>query len=331
MAFYLVRGDALYPACSDLIAQTRLLPVGEPCPDGWRVLSGNASHSEIGRVLLRDEWEGDAPDVGEPDAGEPGERLWFCVDGYETESRESNLAGDGAFPPFLIFNPPAQDYVPGAYPTREEAEAVADYLNRAVASYPVGEPDVRSAHGHTQGVDLMRMTQEELISSLRLELGAGVARGVADAFQLWAQGGLDESARLERFADIVARVTAEREGEPPSYSVTGLDCAADGMERLRDQSEFILLAYVGGADETPDSVLEQWLDDVQSVARPDGFNYDGARLALYQWFAQGGREQVAGELAQAGQAATRGDLNWNDESAAEFDSVAFRLYVKESI
>lgn len=262
MAFYLVRGDALYPSSSDLIAQTRLLPVGEPCPDGWRVLSGNASHSEIGRVLLRDEWEGDAPDVGEPDAGEPdagepGERLWFCVDGYETESRESNLAGDGAFPPFLIFNPPAQDYMPGAYPTREEAEAVADYLNRAVASYPVGEP--------------------------------------------------------------------------PAYDVTGLDCAADGMERLRDQSEFILLAYVGGADETPDSVLEQWLGDVQSVARPDGFNYDGARLALYQWFAQGGREQVEGELREVGQAATRGDLNWNDESADEFDSVAFRLYVKESI
>jgi hypothetical protein len=115
-----------------------------------------------------------------------------------------------------------------------------------------------------------------------------------------------------------------------SYQVTTLDCAAEGMERLRDQSEFILLAYASGADIAPDDILEQWLGDLQACERPDGFDYDAARLAIYQWAGTGGRGQIQGELNAASESAMRGDLNWNDESAAEFDSVAFRLYVRES-
>jgi hypothetical protein len=57
MNAYLVRGDALAPTSGDLIAQTRLLPVGEPVPDGWRVLSGNERTSEIARVAFRYECE----------------------------------------------------------------------------------------------------------------------------------------------------------------------------------------------------------------------------------------------------------------------------------
>ncbi|WP_425902475.1 hypothetical protein [Agrobacterium radiobacter] len=46
----------------------------------------------------------------------------FCVDGHEFENEESALAGDGEFAPFRIFDIENQDYLPGTYPTREEAE-----------------------------------------------------------------------------------------------------------------------------------------------------------------------------------------------------------------
>ena len=53
MANHLIEGDALDPSSSDLIAQTDTLRVGLPVPDGWRVLSGNNSFSQIARVVMR--------------------------------------------------------------------------------------------------------------------------------------------------------------------------------------------------------------------------------------------------------------------------------------
>lgn len=53
----------------------------------------------------------------------------YCVDGYEFPDEESNLAGDGQFAPFRVFNINAQDYVGGTYTTREAAQVEADRLN----------------------------------------------------------------------------------------------------------------------------------------------------------------------------------------------------------
>ena len=53
----LLRGDPLAPSDYDLIAQFALLNVGDPVPDGWRVLDGNMHHSEIVRLVLRHEEE----------------------------------------------------------------------------------------------------------------------------------------------------------------------------------------------------------------------------------------------------------------------------------
>ena len=54
----------------------------------------------------------------------------LSVDGHEFPDsdypdgiNDSALLGDGQFPPFRIFDADAQDYLPGTYPTREEAEA----------------------------------------------------------------------------------------------------------------------------------------------------------------------------------------------------------------
>lgn len=57
MTNHLVRGDPMAPAPTDLIAQTRMIDVGKTVPLGWRVLSGNQFHSEIGRLAYRFEIE----------------------------------------------------------------------------------------------------------------------------------------------------------------------------------------------------------------------------------------------------------------------------------
>ena len=49
----LIDGDPLNPESTDLIAQRGTLLVGEPVPDGWRVLSGNSIASEVWRVVFR--------------------------------------------------------------------------------------------------------------------------------------------------------------------------------------------------------------------------------------------------------------------------------------
>lgn len=53
MQSYLISGSALARSGTDLIAQIASLPVGEPVPDGWRVLSGNSTQSTIARVAYR--------------------------------------------------------------------------------------------------------------------------------------------------------------------------------------------------------------------------------------------------------------------------------------
>lgn len=53
----LLQGDPLNPASGDLIAQTARLNVGEPVPEGWRVLTGDEASSLIARVVLRYELE----------------------------------------------------------------------------------------------------------------------------------------------------------------------------------------------------------------------------------------------------------------------------------
>lgn len=115
----------------------------------------------------------------------------------------------------------------------------------------------------------------------------------------------------------------------PRYHVTSLDCSAEGMERLRSPAEFILLAYAG-SDSTPEDIFAALRDDVDSCDRGDGFDFEAARAAIQTWGKNGGLSLVQWELRSAQQAAARGDLNWNDAGADEFDSVTFRLYVRDN-
>lgn len=53
----LIQGDPLDPQIDDQIAQLAVLKVGDPLPEGWRVLTGNHLTSLISRVVLRCEVE----------------------------------------------------------------------------------------------------------------------------------------------------------------------------------------------------------------------------------------------------------------------------------
>jgi hypothetical protein len=61
----------------------------------------------------------------------PSMRTHYVVDGHEFPEPESNLTGDGKHAPFYVFRVDTQAYLPGAYATRHQAEAVADTLNSA--------------------------------------------------------------------------------------------------------------------------------------------------------------------------------------------------------
>ena len=71
----------------------------------------------------------------------------YCVDGHEFENHDSELLGDGQFPPFYIFDIQEQDNLPGSYPTRKEAEAVMQKLIPVDDARPVV---IRSSNGDFQ-------------------------------------------------------------------------------------------------------------------------------------------------------------------------------------
>jgi hypothetical protein len=60
---------------------------------------------------------------------ENGVEVRYVVDGHEFPNEDANLMGDGEYPPFLVFDVDAQDYVGGTYPTRDAAQVEATRLN----------------------------------------------------------------------------------------------------------------------------------------------------------------------------------------------------------
>lgn len=71
----------------------------------------------------------------------------YVVDGHEFENADSNLMGDGTFPPFLIFNTDAQDHLPQTYQTRGAAEAALLKLNTFQVWGNYGAMEVSCATG----------------------------------------------------------------------------------------------------------------------------------------------------------------------------------------
>lgn len=111
------------------------------------------------------------------------------------------------------------------------------------------------------------------------------------------------------------------------YSVTGVDDSAEGMERLRDQSEFILIAYASD-DSTPDDLAEQWSADIGATAQPDGFDYDAAESAVRTYCRESADYLQA--LIDSAVAIERRDAEERRRSFDMDDAPPLRLYVRDN-
>jgi hypothetical protein len=151
---------------------------------------------------------------------------------------------------------------------------------------------------------------------VKLRASADSCERVAEALAVWFK----ESAP-RRFAEL----TGTR------YAVTGLDCSAEGMERLRDQSEFILLAYPGERyDMAPAELAEDWICDMNGADCGDGFNYNAAEHAI-RTYAEESAEYLTAVLESRRQAVRQALADANgDSDGFEPDWPPFRLYVRDN-
>lgn len=103
----------------------------------WAVTAKDSEHAEA--VLLGDDSEGGSMTFIEQISvdHETNRRIDtieavpmdYCVDGHETDHPDSPWAGDGQYPPFMVFHPESQDYAVGTYQTRAAAQEKADRYN----------------------------------------------------------------------------------------------------------------------------------------------------------------------------------------------------------
>lgn len=92
----------------------------------------NAARDILGKVS-RWSWTREVNDLQEAEraAAKGNPNPPFVVDGHEFDDEDSNLAGDGNYPPFYIFDTARQQNLPGSYSKRENAQFIADKLNEA--------------------------------------------------------------------------------------------------------------------------------------------------------------------------------------------------------
>lgn len=79
------------------------------------------------------------------------------------------------------------------------------------------------------------------------------------------------------------------------YVITTVDMCVQGFERLRRQDEFILNAYPSHG-ETGTDLLDALLNDIETCARPDDFDYTRAREAVRAYFDQPTRDAWTAEI-----------------------------------
>lgn len=108
------------------------------------------------------------------------------------------------------------------------------------------------------------------------------------------------------------------------YQVTSLDVSADGMERLRSQSEWILIAGACGPDDS-EAVLTAWHED--SFYLPESWDSVAAVEALDSWWhVDGGKEALQRELAAVQWDEWKPDGPDSDSG----ESIPCRVYIRES-
>lgn len=160
---------------------------------------------------------------------------------------------------------------------------------------------------------------------------AWISDSLKEAFRLAgdAELKLDGSDACERVAEALAVWIKESDAAAYAnatltrYSVAHvIDVSADGMERLRNWNESILLAYPA-ADATPDSLAEDWIRDMSSSDQGDGFSYDAAEHAIRAYVAEMA-DYLAGLIKEHGASSA-------DIASEDFESAPFRLYLCDNV
>jgi hypothetical protein len=64
--------------------------------------------------------------------------------------------------------------------------------------------------------------------------------------------------------------------------INSFDVCCLGFERLRNRTEFLLVASIA-AGSTAADIRQQLHDDIQCCDRPDGFDYEGCRALVDKW------------------------------------------------
>ena len=118
-------GVAQNQSCEDM-HQARTFASG--FQDGYNAAMNVLGHLQRWRstsdTIAMDNAEADARAAAKGNPNPP-----YVVDGHEFDDEDSNLTGDGNFPPFYVFDTERQRNLPGRHPTREAAQALADALN----------------------------------------------------------------------------------------------------------------------------------------------------------------------------------------------------------
>lgn len=105
-----------------------------------------------------------------------------------------------------------------------------------------------------------------------------------------------------------------------AYHVTSLEVCRDGMERLRSQSEWILVAYGSGPNDG-EAVKAAWRDE--SLYFPESWDSEAALAALESWWSEGGEGYLRRELEL---------VPWDEwrPDTEEGESIPCKLYIRES-
>jgi hypothetical protein len=142
-------------------------------------------------------------------------------------------------------------------------------------------------------------------------------------------GFVDETLGTLQPAEIVSFVT--REGLAASrYRVNSTDDSAEGMERLRSQREFILLA--DPADYTLGDLERQWIDDLDGGGeRQEGFDYAAAEAAIRDYVKGNGEALQAALEARRRMIAAEAERAGVEELEEDYfaELPPFRLYVED--
>jgi hypothetical protein len=128
------------PTWADLLP-AMLAVIENGTPEGQTVI-----RAELARMAKAADWAREKAASAEP-AAPAAQVLWiekgivtdpsahpdycpgFFVDGCDSDDPDAMQASDGQFPPFRVFHPASQNYIPGEYSTREAAQEIADLMN----------------------------------------------------------------------------------------------------------------------------------------------------------------------------------------------------------